>query len=206
MTNITPEQSIQESVKEVNTRTQETPISYQSVRVVKVVTTSLCRSLTRSWTRTVRFPLESKCETCGERFVWHGSTPSLVTILQNLFPPKTKTLRQHLETVTTVHGKNKFHPMDLYLYFHFGSATVGDCDRLHKRNDKEFQENLHKRNDKEFQEKVQSKKTRRFLTDTVDEMEECGPTSSFGQAYNRQLELEEMRVETERSRKQRENT
>ena len=37
-------------------------------------------------------------------------------------------------------------------------------------------------------------------------MEECGPTTSFGAAYGKQLELEEVRVETERSREQRENT
>jgi hypothetical protein len=37
-------------------------------------------------------------------------------------------------------------------------------------------------------------------------MEECGPATSFGEAYGKQLELEEVRVETERSREQRENT
>jgi hypothetical protein len=31
-------------------------------------------------------------------------------------------------------------------------------------------------------------------------MEECGPTTSFGEAYGKQLELEEVCVETERSR------
>ncbi len=40
---------------------------------------------------------------------------------------------------------------------------------------------------------------------TVDEMEECVPTSSFGEVYCKQLELDEVRVETERSRQQREN-
>ena len=45
-----------------------------------------------------------------------------------------------------------------------------------------------------------------MLKDCVDEMEECGPATSFGEAYGKQLELEEVRVETERSREQRENT
>ncbi len=53
---------------------------------------------------------------------------------------------------------------------------------------------------------MQAKKDRKLLKDTVDEMEECGPTTSFGEAYSMQLELEEVRVETERSREQRENT
>ncbi len=42
--------------------------------------------------------------------------------------------------------------------------------------------------------------------DTVDEMEECDPTSSFGETYRKHLELEEVCVETERSREQHENT
>jgi hypothetical protein len=33
---------------------------------------------------------------------------------------------------------------------------------------------------------------------TVDEMEECGPTSSSGESYSNQIELEEVRVETDR--------
>jgi hypothetical protein len=53
---------------------------------------------------------------------------------------------------------------------------------------------------------MHAKKGRKLLGDSVDEMEECGPTTSFGQAYGKQLELEEVRVETERSREQRENT
>jgi hypothetical protein len=34
------------------------------------------------------------------------------------------------ERLTTAHAKkiDKFHPMYLYLYFHFGSTGVGDCD------------------------------------------------------------------------------
>jgi hypothetical protein len=53
---------------------------------------------------------------------------------------------------------------------------------------------------------MEGKKGRKLLKDCVDEMEECGPATSFGEAYGKQLELEEVRVETERSREQRENT
>jgi hypothetical protein len=67
-------------------------------------------------------------------------------------------------------------------------------------------EELRKRNDKEVVVKAQTKKGRRLITNTVDEMEECDPTTSFGEANGKQLELEQVRVETERSREQRENT
>ena len=43
-----------------------------------------------------------------------------------------------------------------------------------------------------------------MLINNINEMEDCGPTSSFGAAYEKQLELESVRVETERSREERE--
>jgi hypothetical protein len=108
--------------------------------------------------------------------------------------------------------------MDLYIYFYFGSASVGDCaspyflestvaiQKAVKDAECSNREELCKRNDKETLEKMHAKKGRKLLKDSDDEMEECGPTTSFGQAYGKQLELEEVRVETERSREQRENT
>jgi hypothetical protein len=45
-----------------------------------------------------------------------------------------------------------------------------------------------------------------LLPNTVDEMEECDPTTSFTEPHGKQLELEEVCVETERSREHHENT
>jgi hypothetical protein len=110
---------------------------------------------------------------------------------------------------------HKFHPMDLYIYFHFGPACVGGCaspyflesaaaiQKAVKAGECSNREELRKRNDKEVVEKAQTKKGRRLLANTVDEIEECDPTTSFAEAYGKQLEL---RVETERSREHRENT
>jgi hypothetical protein len=108
--------------------------------------------------------------------------------------------------------------MDLYIYFYYGPASVGGCaspyflesaaaiQQAVKEADCTNRVDLRKRNEKEQLEKMQGKKARKLLKDCVDEMEECGPTTSFGEAYGKQLELEEVRVETERSREQRENT
>jgi hypothetical protein len=57
---------------------------------LRYAATSLRRCLTKSWTRTARFPQASKCRTSRKSFAWHISTPSLVTILQNPCPLKTK--------------------------------------------------------------------------------------------------------------------
>ncbi len=69
-----------------------------------------------------------------------------------------------------------------------------------------YREEFRKRNDKEVVEKTQTKKDSRLFASTVDEMEKCDPTTSFGEVYGKHLELEEVCVETERSREQRENT
>ena len=47
--------------------------------------------------------------------------------------------------------------------------------------------------------KAHTKKAMKLLANTVEEMEECDPTTSFREAYGKQLQLEE-------SREQRENT
>jgi hypothetical protein len=126
---------------------------------------------------------------------------------------------------------DKFHPMDLYIYFHFGPVVyyesmkrnfgpvrVGGCASPYflesaaaiQKDVKEAEytnrDDVRKRNDKETLEKMHVKKGKKLLKDSVDEMEECDPTTSFGETYGKQLELEEVCVETERSREQRENT
>ncbi len=56
VTNITPEQCIQERVKEVNARTQETPISYQQAGVVKVARNELVPLLDKIWNKDGKIP------------------------------------------------------------------------------------------------------------------------------------------------------
>jgi hypothetical protein len=96
VTDITSVQSIQDRVKEVNTRTQETPIWYQQAGIVKVVRNVLAPLLDKIWDKDGKLPTGKQVSDYGKRFAWYGSTPSLVTILQNLFPLKTKAPRQHV--------------------------------------------------------------------------------------------------------------
>jgi hypothetical protein len=88
---------------------------------------------------------------------------------------------------------HKFQSMDLYIYFHFGPGSVGGCtspyflestaeiQRAVKGGECTNREDLRKENDKETLEKMQPKKGKKLLKDTVDEMEECCPTTSFGE-------------------------
>ena len=106
----------------------------------------------------------------------------------------------------------------MHIYFFFGPVSVGGCvspyfletaaaiQKAVQVAECSNREDLRKRNDKELVEKAQTKKGRRLLANTIDEVEECDPTTSFGEAYGKQLELEAVRVETERSREQREHT
>jgi hypothetical protein len=224
VTDITPEQSIEERVREVTTRTKDTPISYQQARVITVCHNELAPLLDKIVDKDGKIPTGKQVSDMREEF--------RVTYFNSLTgdnPPEpvssedeaTKSERWDACNVLTrarVSRLDKFHPMDLYLYFHFGPATVGGCGSPYflesaeaiqqavKTGECSNRDDLSKRNDKELVEKAQVKKGKRLLTSTVDEMEECGPTSSFGEAYDKQLELEEVRVETERSREQRENT
>jgi hypothetical protein len=83
---------------------------------------------------------------------------------------------------------DKFHPMDLYIHFHFGPASMGGCaspyflesaaaiQKAVKEAECTNREDVRKRNDKETLEKMHAKKGKKLLKDSVDEMEECGPS------------------------------
>ncbi len=101
--------------------------------------------------------------------------------------------------------------MELYIFFHFGPVSVGGCaspyflesaasiQKAVQAAECRNREDLHKRNDKDLVEKAHTKKGRRLLGDTINEVGECDPTTSFGEAYGKQVEMEVVRVETERS-------
>ena len=65
---------------------------------------------------------------------------------------------------------------------------------------------MRKRNTDELEQEAKAKKGKPVLINNVDEMEECGLTSSFGGTNEKQLHLESVRVETERSREERKRT
>ena len=67
-----------------------------------------------------------------------------------------------------------------------------------KASDLANREQLRKRNVDDLEQQAKGKKGKALLINNINEMEDCGPTSSFGAAYDKQLELESVRVDTER--------
>ncbi len=128
VTDITPEQSIQDRVKEVNTRTQETPISYKQAGVVKIARNEFASLLDKIWDKDGKIPTGKQASDTREalRVTWFNS-------ITGDNPPEpvssededTKTETKSERLVTFRAKKLKFHPMYQYLYFHFGSAAVG---------------------------------------------------------------------------------
>ena len=221
VTAVTPEQSITLRVKEITSKTKETPISYQQERVVKVCRNDLAPLLDKILDKDGKIPSGKQVSDMQEELrvaYFNSITADNPTDPVSSEDEATKTSR--LEDVARARANklDKFHPMDLYIYFYYGPASVGGCaspyflesaaaiQKAVKAAECTNRLDLRKRNEKEQLEKMEGKKARKLLKDCVDEMEECGPATSFGEAYGKQLELEEVRVETERSREQRENT
>ena len=112
---------------------------------------------------------------------------------------------------------DKFHPMDLYLYFHFGPASVGGSgspyfletvegiQKAVKEADISNRSELRKKNEEDLDQEAKTKKRKHgkpLLVNSVEEMDEitASSSSSFGAEYQKQLQLETIRVETERTR------
>jgi hypothetical protein len=160
VTDITPEESIDLRVQEVYTKTKQTPISYQQDRVITVCLNDLAPLLDKDG----KIPSGKQVSDIQEEFhvVYFNSLTS-----DN--PPEpvssedetTKT--GYLNMLVNAHTNklHKFHPMDLYIYFHFGSASVGGCanpyflesaaaiQKTVKAGECINREELRKRNDKE---------------------------------------------------------
>jgi hypothetical protein len=221
VTAVTPEESIALRVKEITSKTKETSISSQQARVVKVCRNDLAPLLDKILDKDGKIPSGKQVSDMQEELrvaYFNSITADNPTDPVSSEDEATKTSR--LEDVARARANklDKFHPMDLYIYFYYGPASVGGCaspyflesaaaiQKAVKAAECTNRLDLRKRNEKEQLEKMEGKKGRKFLKDCVDEMEECGPATSFGEAYGKQLELEEVRVETERSREQRENT
>jgi hypothetical protein len=212
VTTVTSEESIKLRVKEITTKTKDTPISYQQERVTKVYRNDLDPLLVKIVDKDVKIPSVKQVSDIQEELrvaYFNSITSDDPTDPVSSEDEVTKAVC--LTDVAQVRGNklDKFHPMDLYIYFYFGPASVGGCvspyflesateiQKAVKDAECSNRDELRKRNDKETLEKMHAKKGRKLLKDSVEEMEECGPTTSFGQAYGKQLELEEVRVETE---------
>jgi len=221
VTAVTPEESIALRVKEITSKTKETPISSQQARVVKVCRNDLAPLLDKILDKDGKIPSGKQVSDMQEELrvaYFNSMTADNPTDPVSSEDEATKTSRLVDVARARANKLDKFHPMDLYIYFHYGPASVGGCaspyflesaaaiQKAVKAAECTNRLDLRKRNEKEQLEKMEGKKGRKFLKDCVDEMEECGPATSFGEAYGKQLELEEVRVETERSREQRENT
>ena len=221
VTAVTPEESIALRVKVVSSKTKETPISSQVARVVRVCRNDLAPLLDKILDKDGKIPSGKQVSDMQEELrvaYFNSMTADNPTDPVSSEDEATKTSR--LEDVARARANklDKFHPMDLYIYFYYGPASVGGCaspyflesaaaiQKAVKEADCTNRLDLRKRNEKEQLEKMEGKKSRKLLKDCVDEMQECGPATSFGEAYGKQLELEAVRVETERSREQRENT
>jgi hypothetical protein len=221
VTEVTPEESIELRVKEVTNKTKDTPISYQQERVIKVCRNELAPLLDKIVNKDGKIPSGKQVSDMQEELrvaYFNSLTGDLVPTQVSSEDEDTEAGRLDDIAKARSNKLNKFHPMELYIYFHFGPASVGGCDSPYflesaaaiqkavKSGECTNREEIRKRNDKEMLEKMEAKKGKKMLKDTVDEMEEYGPTTAFAEAYGKQLELEAMRVETERSREQRENT
>jgi len=221
VTEVTPEESIRLCVKEITTKSKDTPTSYQQERVVKVCRDDFAPLLDKIVDKDGKIPSGKQVSDIQEELrVAHFNSLNSENPPDPVSSEDEATKAERLDDIAKARANklDKFHPMDLYIYFHFGPASVGGCaspyflesaaaiQKAVKEAECTNREDVRKRTDKETLEKMHAKKGKKLLKDSVDEMEECGPTTSFGEAYGKQLELEEVRVETERSREQRENT
>jgi hypothetical protein len=191
VTEVTPEESIRLCVKEITTKTKDTPISYQQERVVKVCRNDLAPLLDKIVDKDGKIPYGKQVSDIQEelRVAYFNSLTS-DNPADQVSSEDEATKAERLDHIAKARANklDKFHPMDLYIHFHFGPASMGGCaspyflesaaaiQKAVKEAECTNREDVRKRNDKETLEKMHAKKGRKLLKDSVDEMEECGPS------------------------------
>jgi hypothetical protein len=130
VTEVTPEESIRLCVKEITTKTKDTPISYQQERVVKVFRNDLAPLLDKIVDKDGKIPSGKQVSDIQEelRVAYFNSLTS-DNPPDQVSSEDEATKVERLDDIAKARANklDKFHPMDLYIYFHFGFVSVGDC-------------------------------------------------------------------------------
>ena len=225
VSDVSPEDSIQTRVKTVTTSTKDTPISYQVARVVGVCRNHIAPLLQKIVDKDGKIPTGKQVSDIREalRTAYFesltGDNPAEAFTSED-----EGSKAERVETAANARAQklDKFHPMDLYLYFHFGPASVGGsgspyfletAEAIQKAVKEAAISNrseLRKKNEEDLDQEAKTKKRKHgkpLLVNSVEEMDEitASSSSSFGAEYQKQLQLETIRVETERSRERRES-
>jgi hypothetical protein len=173
VTAVTAEESIKLRVKEITTKTKETPISSQQVRVVKVYRNDLAPLLDKILDKDGKIPSGKQVSDIQEelRVVYFNSiTADNPADAVSSEDEATKTSRLEDVAKARANKLDKFHPMDLYIYFYYGPANVGGCGSPYflesaaaiqeavKKAECTNRLDLRKRNETEQLEKMQGKK------------------------------------------------
>lgn len=128
VSDVSPEDSIQTRVKTVTTSTKDTPISYQVARVVGVCRNHIAPLLQKIVDKDGKIPTGQQVSDIREalRTAYFesltGDNPAEAFTSED-----EGSKAERVETAANARAQklDKFHPMDLYLYFHFGPASVG---------------------------------------------------------------------------------
>ena len=130
VTKVTPEESIELRVKEVTNKTKDTPISYQQERVIKVCRNELAPLRDKIVDKDCKIPSGKQVSDMQEELrvaYFNSLTGDLAPEPVSSEDEDTKAGRLEDIAKTRSNKLNKFHPMELYIYFHFGPASVGGC-------------------------------------------------------------------------------
>ena len=130
VTEVTPEESIRLCVKEITTKTKDTPISYQQERVVKVCRNDLAPLLDKIVDKDGKIPYGKQVSDIQEelRVAYFNSLTS-DNPADQVSSEDEATKAERLDHIAKARANklDKFHPMDLYIHFHFGPASMGGC-------------------------------------------------------------------------------
>jgi hypothetical protein len=214
VTKVTPQESIEMRCVSITSATKDCPIAAQLANMIKIARNQLTPLLDKLLNADGTIPSGKQQAEIKEglRKLYFDSFTATDQEVVSSEDEDAKTERQEAQAHALAQKLDKFHPIELYVYFAYGPAVLGGCGSVYfLKEAKDIQASVAKKtvnsrgklrdkNAAETDEQAASKKANVLLSATMQDSPAAALGSSFTLQYEEQLKIERERLHEERKR------
>jgi hypothetical protein len=214
VTKVTPQESIEMRCVSITSATKDCPIAAQLANMIKIARNQLTALLDKLLNADGTIPSGKQQAEIKEglRKLYFDSFTATDQEVVSSEDEDSKTERQEAQAHALAQKLDKFHPIELYVYFAYGPAVLGGCGSVYfLKEAKDIQASVAKKtvnsrgklrdkNAAETDEQAASKKANVVLSATMQDSPTAALGSSFTLKYEEQLKIERERLHEERKR------
>ena len=214
VTKVTPQESIEMRCVSITAATKDCPVAAQLANMIKIARNQLTPLLDKLLNADGTIPSGKQQDEIKEglRKLYFDSFTATDQEVVSSEDEEAKTEREQCKADVMAEKFDKFHPIELYVYFAYGPAVLGGCASVYfLKEAKDIQVSVAKKevcsraklrhkNAAETEEQAGRKKSNVVLSATMQDSPAAALGSSFTVQYEEQLKIERERLHEERKR------